>query len=180
MRLLFFFLLFFVVGCSTPFNSTEKIFICGDRKCKNKKEIQEYFDNNISIEVYTIVSDKKNQKNFDLVELNTLKNKFETQKKIKSIDKKKNIQKQIKERERLAKLKLKKIEEDKKINQRTKPIEGIKTKKTTKTNKIVKKNKNNKFTFIRICKNLEECDIDKISKIVMDIGKQKDFPDINN
>ena len=37
-----------------------------------------------------------------------------------------------------------------------------------------------KITFIRICKNLEECDIDKISKIVMEIGKEKDFPDITN
>ena len=53
-------------------------------------------------------------------------------------------------------------------------------KESTKKKDPVKKKKINKFTFIRICKNLEECDIDKIEKIVMDIGKQKDFPDITN
>ena len=44
----------------------------------------------------------------------------------------------------------------------------------------MKQKKINKFTFIRICKNLEECDIDKIERIVMDIGKKKDFPDITD
>ena len=29
-----------------------------------------------------------------------------------------------------------------------------------------------------LCKNIEECDIDKISKIIMDMGKEKPFPDI--
>ena len=50
---------------------------------------------------------------------------------------------------------------------------------STKKSKI-KNKKPKQFTFIRICKNLVECDIDKIEKIVMDVGKQKDFPDIAN
>ena len=109
-----------------------------------------------------------------------MKNKLQTQKKISSTDKKNNIKKQIEKRKKLTKLNLKNVENNKKDNQIKKPSDTIRTKKSIKANQNDNKIKKNKFTFIRICKNLEECDIDKISKIVMDIGKQKDFPDINN
>ena len=46
--------------------------------------------------------------------------------------------------------------------------------------KTVKTKPPSKITLIRICKNLKECDIDNISKIIMDIGKNKDFPNITN
>ena len=35
-----------------------------------------------------------------------------------------------------------------------------------------------KVTFVRLCKNLDECDIDQISKIIMKMGKDKPFPDL--
>ena len=66
----------------------------------------------------------------------------------------------------MAKLKIEKLEE---------PKEKLKA----KSKKTPKKKKNKQFTFIRICKNLEECDIDKISKIIMNLGKEKDYPNIN-
>ena len=44
--------------------------------------------------------------------------------------------------------------------------------------KILKPKKTKPVTFVRLCKNIEECDIDKISKIIMDMGKEKPFPDI--
>ena len=166
----FFFLTLFLLSlsCSTPFSKVERIYICGDHPCKNDKEAKEYFNNNISIEVYSIVSDKDRKENFDLVELNLLEDKLKSKEKISVSKKKKEIKERIKERKKLAKLKIKKIEEPKK------------TKKTLKSKEIIKKKKKTKFTFIRICKNLEECDIDKISKIIMDIGKEKDYPDIAN
>ena len=67
----FFFLLFFLVSC-VGFNSekTKKIYICGDHECKNKKEVRDYFENNISVEVYTVTSSKKKSQDIDLVQLN--------------------------------------------------------------------------------------------------------------
>ena len=88
--------------------------------------------------------------------------------KVEISEKKKNIKKQIKERKKLAKLKMKKVEESEK------------SEKIVKKSEITKKKKPTHFTIVRICKNLQECDIDKISKIIMDIGKEKDYPDIAN
>tara|TARA_B100000586_G_C20101901_1_gene425293 strand:+ start:522 stop:1028 length:507 start_codon:yes stop_codon:yes gene_type:complete len=168
MRFIFPILFLLSLSCSSPFEKVERIYICGDHPCANDKEAKEYFNNNISIEVYSIDSDKDRKENFDLVELNLLEDKLKTKEKISVSKKKKEIKERIKERKKLAKLKIKKIEEPKK------------TKETLKSKEIIKKKKKTKFTFIRICKNFEECDIDKISKIIMDIGKEKDFPDISN
>jgi len=55
-----------------------------------------------------------------------------------------------------------------------------KIKEIVKKKETVKKKKPTQFTIVRICKNLQECDIDKISKIIMDIGRKKDYPDITN
>ena len=159
----------FILNCSTPFNKSEKVYICGDHPCKNSKEAEEYFNNNISIEVYTITSDKNKNENFSLVELNMLEDKLKTKEKITISDKKINIKKAVNERKKLAKLKIKRVEEIEK-----------KTPKIVQKKVISKNKKPKQFTFIRICKNLEECDIDKIAKIMMDIGKQKNFPDISN
>ena len=68
-------------------------------------------------------------------------------------DEKKKIDDKIMERKKLAKLKIKEIE---------KPVEKIKQDQA-KINSIEKtktKKQKSKITFIRICKNLEECDID--------------------
>ena len=70
----------------------------------------------------------------------------------------------------MAKLKLKenKIKEQKKVDK----VSKIKSKN------ILKDKIKEPITFVRICKNLEECDIDKISKIIMDMGRKNPFPDI--
>ena len=166
-------LFLFIIQCAGPLNKVEKVYICGDHKCANKAEAEEYFNNNISIEIYTIDTKKEDNEYIDLVELNLLKDKLATKNKIIVKDEKKKIDEEIKERKKLAKLKIKGIE---------KPVEKIKQDQA-KINSIEKtktKKQKSKITFIRICKNLEECDIDKISKIVMEIGKEKDFPDITN
>ena len=166
-------LFLFIIQCVGPLNKVEKVYICGDHKCANKAEAEEYFNNNISIEIYTIDTKKEDDEYFDLVELNLLKDKLATKNKIIVKDEKKKIDEKIKERKKLAKLKIQEIEKPvEKINQDQVKLNNIK--------KTKPKKQKSKITFIRICKNLEECDIDKISKIVMEIGKEKDFPDITN
>ena len=63
-----------------PLNKVEKVYICGDHECANKAEAEEYFNNNISIEIYTIETKKEDEKYFDLVELNLLKDKLANKK----------------------------------------------------------------------------------------------------
>ena len=58
--------------------------------------------------------------------------------------------------------------------------ESEKSQEIVKKREITKKKKPTQFTIIRICKNLQECDIDQIAKIIMDIGRKKDYPDITN
>ncbi len=172
MKFLKIFFLLFIIQCAGPLNKVEKVYICGDHRCANKAEADEYFDNNISIEIYSIETKKETDENLDLAELNILKEKLITKKKIVIKDEKKKLDEKIKERKKLAKLKIREIENPIKTVQQDKKKNNIKNTK--------QKKQKSKITFIRICKNLEECDIDKISQIVMDIGKQKDFPDITN
>ena len=144
MKILFIFL-FILVSCST---------ISGNKECANKKEINDYFQNNISIEIYT-VSKSKNDKNFDLVELNMSN---EDIKNLVSIDvQKKQIQNKIKKRNKVSKLNIKKGE-----------------------NNIVnrKKIKRPKITIVRICKDLQECDIDNVANIIIKKGNEKKYPDL--
>ena len=171
MRFFLFIIFLFLFSCS---NKVTQVYICGDHPCVNKKEMKEYFDNNISIEVFTITHDKGNKKNFTLVDLNLMKDgNYKDKKKSKnlsSVKSKEDVKKIIKKRKKLAKLKLKenKVKEQKKVDK----ISKIKSKN------VFKGKKREAITFVRICKNLEECDIDKISKIIMDMGKKKSFPDI--
>ena len=168
MKIYLFIIFFVLVGCTSK---SSQIYICGDHLCADKKEMRDYFKNNISIEVYTITSDKEKKENLDLVDLNLLKEDLKKKQKInKSLARsknKENIKKIIKERKKLAQLKIKKKE---------KSLE--KPKKISKLKKSLKKEKTKPVTFVRLCKNLDECDIDEISKIIMEMGKEKPFPDI--
>ena len=69
MRLvLLFSLIIFLSNCSKP----KTVLICGDHICINKSEAEQYFKENLSIEVKLI--DKKIKQEFDLVELNLNEN----------------------------------------------------------------------------------------------------------
>jgi len=59
-----FILFFFVTSCS----KTKVVFVCGDHKCINKSEAEQYFEENLSIEVRII--DKQQSEEVSLVELN--------------------------------------------------------------------------------------------------------------
>ena len=151
--LIFFFIL---VSCSTISNSkVKKVYICGDHECANKKEINDYFKNNISIEIYTLSKSSKKDKDFDLVELNMSN---EDIKNIVSVDiQKKQIRDKIKKRKKISKLNIKKGE-----------------------NNIVNRKKINRpeITLVRICKDLQECDIDNVTNIIIKKGNNKKYPDL--
>jgi len=171
MRFFLFIIFLFLFSCS---NKVTQVYICGDHPCVNKKEMKKYFDNNISIEVFTIIPDKENKKKFTLLDLNLMKNGDNKDRKksknLSSVKSREDVKRIIKKRRKLAKLKLKenKVKGQKKVDK----ISKIKSKN------VFKGKKREAITFVRICKNLEECDIDKISKIIMDMGKKKPFPDI--
>ncbi len=65
MRLFFLLLLFFLISNC---NKQRTVLICGDHICINKKEAEQYFKENLTIEVKVI--NKEKQKEIDLVELN--------------------------------------------------------------------------------------------------------------
>ena len=151
------FIFFFVlVGCSTISDSkVKKVYICGDHECSNKKEINDYFENNISIEIYTLSKSSKKDKDFDLVELNMSK---EDKKNFVSFDEQnKQIRDKIKKRNKITKLNIKKGE-----------------------NNIVNRKKKNrpKITLVRICKDLQECDIDNVANIIIKKANDKKYPDL--
>ena len=69
MKLLFFLsLIFFLSNCSKP----KTVLICGNHICVNKAEAEQYFEENLSIEVKIV--NKKSDVKEDLVELNLKEN----------------------------------------------------------------------------------------------------------
>ena len=167
-------------------NKTKTVLICGDHVCINKAEAEQYFEDNLTLEVKII--DKKAKRNIDLVELN-LKSNQKGGKKI-SISSKDQTKKEIKvlsndeiERKK-AELKKRKKNKNKKVNdnntskqaklkkpkEKQKSLDNIK-----KTKKIVNK-PSKKIT--DICVILDKCNIEEISKYLVKQGKEKKFPDI--
>ena len=63
-KLLLFLIILTIYGCNKP----KTVLICGDHVCINKAEANQYFEENLSIEVKIV--EKKTQNSLDLVELN--------------------------------------------------------------------------------------------------------------
>ena len=176
-KLLFFFLVLSMYGCNKP----KTVLICGDHVCVNKAEAEQYFEENLTLEVKII--DKKRSKEDNLVELNLNSN--STGKKEVSISNKKQTSKKLKElsnseiKRKKAEIRKKKKIKDTKITKQAKLKEVKKMKKTQdsviKTNKVVN-NTSKKIT--DICTILEKCSIDEISKYLVKQGKKQKFPDI--
>lgn len=154
MRIVLIFL--FLLGCSgLSGEKTKKIYICGDHECSNKKEVNDYFKNNISVEVYTVTISSKKDRDYDLVQLNMS---TDEQKQIVKYDNQvKDLKENLKKRKQISKLK---IQDGEKIQQ------------------IRNRDKKPKVTLVRICKNLYECDIDNVQKIITKMGNQKKFPNL--
>jgi hypothetical protein len=68
----FFLLLFFLLFTLTNCNKHKSVLICGDHICINKAEAEQYFEENLTIEVKII--ERKKVNNFDLIELNLNEN----------------------------------------------------------------------------------------------------------
>ena len=176
-KLLFLFLVLAMYGCNKP----KTVLICGDHVCVNKAEAEQYFEENLTLEVKII--DKKRSKEDNLVELNLNSN--SSGKKEVSIFNKKQTSKKLKElsnseiKRKKAEIRKKKKIKDTKITKQAKLKEVKKKKKpqdsVIKTNKVVN-NTSKKIT--DICTILEKCSIDEISKYLVKQGKKRKFPDI--
>ena len=176
-KLLFFCLVLSMYGCNKP----KTVLICGDHVCVNKAEAEQYFEENLTLEVKII--DKKRSKEDNLVELNLNSN--SSGKKEVSILNKKQTSKKLKElsnseiKRKKAEIRKKKKIKDTKITKQAKLKEVKKKKKpqdsVIKTNKVVN-NTSKKIT--DICTILEKCSIDEISKYLVKQGKKRKFPDI--
>ena len=149
------FLLSLFLSCS----KNKTVMICGDHVCVNKGEANQYFEENLSLEVKIL--DKKNEQ-IDLVQLN-LANKDTNNRRV-------FIEKKSKTNEKVKLLSNKEIRKIK---------ENVKNKKNLK--KINKRNKENSaYTqSIDVCKIIEKCNIEEISKYLINEGKKKDFPNIS-
>ena len=178
-----------------------KTYLCGDRECVDKKEYKSYFEKNLVIEM-KISSKNKSKKTIDLVALNSnQKTKSEIKKEIFFKTFTKTEKQQIKEQKKLFKLKSKeaeKFEKNRIKSERKKAKELIKITKTknkeknksqTSINSVQKKKDNiqlkQKANNIntnnnKICVNLEDCEIDKITNLLLKKGTDKDFPDITS
>jgi len=176
-KLLLFLIILTIYGCNKP----KTVLICGDHVCINKAEAEQYFEENLTLEVRVI--DKKKSKEINLVEIN-LESDSESKKEI-SIFSKKQTNQKLKElsdseiKKKKNELKKKKKIKNKKITRQAKLKKSRKKEKPQnniiKTKKIVNK-PSKKIT--DICTILEKCSIDEISKYLVKQGKEKKFPDI--
>ena len=158
----------FLTNCSKP----KTVLICGDHICVNKSEAEQYFEENLTIEVKII--DKKERKELDLVELNLSENN-KGKRKVELITKK-DTKKNLKILTKEEKIEIKKnIKKKKKDGQLTKKISN----KNKRNQKNLKNNVNkSRKEVVDICTILEKCSIDEISKYLIEEGKKKGFPDI--
>ncbi len=176
-KLLFFFLVLAMYGCNKP----KTVLICGDHVCVNKAEAEQYFEENLTLEVKII--DKKRSKEDNLIELNlnsnssgkkevSILNKKQTSKKLKELSNSeiKRKKAEIRKKRKLKDAKITKQAKLKEVKKKKKPQDSV-----IKTNKVVN-NTNKKIT--DICTILEKCSIDEISKYLVKQGKKRKFPDI--
>lgn len=180
MKIFLIFLSFIILSnCSKP----KTVTICGDHECINKAEAEQYFRENLSIEIKVI--DNRETKEINLIELN-LNEENEGKRKVNIIPKK-NIDKKLKV---LSKDEVKKIKKNIKKKQQPKKIAKKKIKKELDKNLKAKNTKSNKKFFIKekmykdnnaivdVCTILEKCSIEEISNYLLKKGKKNSFPDI--
>ena len=176
-------LIFLLYGCSKP----KTVLICGDHVCVNKTEAEQYFEKNLSLEVKIL--NNKEKKNQGLVELNlksnekgekevTITPKKIANKEIKILSNKEinKIKKDVKEKNKKKKKVSKNIiqKNDKITNKKILKKEKVSdTKKQIVKSRVVRKD--NKFD---VCTVLDQCNIEEISKYLINQGKKKKFPDI--
>ena len=181
--LIFLSLIFFLTNCS----KSKTVLICGDHVCVNKAEAEQYFEENLTIEVKII--NKKLDNEDDLVELNLRENSL-VNKKI-SISSKRITNNPIKKlsNEEVVRIKenIKNKKKEKKIAKKIIKKENefinkeisIQNEPKYRKKKIIRTNVNKrKKDVVDVCTILEKCSIDEISKYLLEEGKNKKFPDL--
>ena len=183
------FLLFLLTNCNKP----KAILICGDHICINKAEAEQFFEENLSLEVKII--DKKIKKEVNLIELNlkekpsgerkiTLLTKKDTLKELKTLsnDEKEKIKKNIINKKKEMRAAKKKENNVKKADNKKNYKNENNTNKSNKNplnSKIMRNNNNKKSTaIVDVCTILDKCNIDEISKFLLEQGRKKRYPDI--
>tara|TARA_X000001036_G_scaffold316004_1_gene294451 strand:- start:352 stop:918 length:567 start_codon:yes stop_codon:yes gene_type:complete len=174
---------FLIHHCSKP----KSVLICGDHVCVNNSEAEQYFEDNLSIEVKIIDSKEKDE--IDLIELN-LRDNSSSKRKVSVVKKDKTdqtikilnneeimkIKKKIKENNKEKKI-AKKILNENSLKKKTKLKKKVKIKRKNTKKKSLDVNKNS-IKVVDICTILEKCSIDEISKYLLNQGKKRKFPDI--
>ena len=207
MKFIYAFIFVLLLSC----NTVKKEYVCGDHPCIDKKEFNEYFSKNLTIEIKAQTNNKN--KNEDLVKLNidseVIKKKDNKNYKKKEKIRLKNEKKKLKlEKIRLLEERKIQINEEKnraeaaKIPEVNKKSEKLKKNKISNNRqqvnkianktpvqkkplvKVIKKNASINSTksesMKRICDEIKDCDIDKITELLIKKGKKKPFPSITS
>ena len=151
-------------------SKSRTVLISGDHICVNKSEAEQYFEENLTLEIKIINNENKNYK--DLVELNLNKSQ-EGDKEIKVFSKRKTDRK----------LKILSNKEKKEIRQKVKnkKIDNKRITKRSSSEKNLNKEKkldNKSKNVVDVCSILKDCNIEEISNYLINKGKNKKFPDI--
>ena len=191
------YLIFFLLILSC--NSIKKEYVCGDHPCLDKKEFKEYFSKNFIVEIKS--KDKNKNKKSDLVKLNTessdkQKKNNKNLKISKKMEDRKEIERQKKEKIRLLQeRKISELEKKNKIKEEKKLAKYDKKNKKIINKKIPPKNKKKivkipeeKITakpdttqdMESVCGKIKDCDINKITELLIKKGRNKPFPDITS
>tara|TARA_B110000211_G_C14026217_1_gene529987 strand:+ start:442 stop:1050 length:609 start_codon:yes stop_codon:yes gene_type:complete len=199
MKFVYAFLLLLILSC----NTVKKEYVCGDHLCIDKKEFNEYFSKNFIVEIQK--KENKKNKNIDLVKLNTgspivEKNDNKNSKKIEKLRIKSEKEKlkagkiklleerkirESKEKNKLSEAKIAKLKEKNETKNIRKQANKIANKRPEEKKTLAKNNVNNtsvnsdKSKNVKsICDKIQDCDIDKITELLIKKGKGKPFPNI--
>ena len=168
MKLLLIIFFILLLSCTKP----QTILICGDHKCVNKAEAEQYFEENLSLEVQIISKDK--QISYNLVDLNLTDDKRNI-KVVKNKNKKivkKLSKEEIKEKKIEVKKKKKKLEKQTQIAKKEVNLNKNIKIDATSSNKSPNKSPD-------ICLKLEKCDIDSIANYLIKVSNEKEYPNIS-
>tara|TARA_B100000900_G_scaffold411027_1_gene429934 strand:+ start:219 stop:737 length:519 start_codon:yes stop_codon:yes gene_type:complete len=168
MRFLIIIIFFLLTNCNKP----KTVLICGDHVCLNKTEAEQFFEENLSIEVKII--DSSDKRELDLVEINLNKEKLGTRNI--SISSKASTKKNIKT---LSNQEISRIKKNIKNKKKRKISKKETDKKLINRSQTLNKNVNKKLNeAVDICTIIEKCSIEEITKYLLKEGKKKGFPDI--
>ena len=185
MKILFtLFILILITSCSTP----KTVLVCGDHVCVNKAEAEQYFEDNLTIEVKIV--EKKNKEEIDLVRLNLKEDSTgnkgisvssikKTNKKLKTLSNYdvKKIKDKIKSKKKEKKIAQKIFKTDIKES----PDSPTRQKSKNLKQNVIKSDVNkNERDIVDVCTLVEKCSIDEIAKYLLKQGKKKKFPDITS